>query len=103
MDSESILQIKLSLVGAKPPIWRRLLIPATMRLGRLHHVLQAAMGWSNCHLHAFTADGVDYGEPDPDFGHTDERRVAIGDLLEAPKDRLRYVYDFGDHWQHDVV
>jgi hypothetical protein len=26
-----------------------------MRLGRVHDVIQAAMGWEDYHLHAFTA------------------------------------------------
>jgi hypothetical protein len=61
-----ILQLKISLVGAsKPPVWRRVLVPANMRLNRLHDVIQAAMGWDGYHMHAFTAGGVDYGLPDP--------------------------------------
>ena len=102
--SKEILQLKVSLVGAsKPPVWRRLLVPATMRLSRLHDVIQVAMGWEDYHLHAFEAGGVDYGLPDPELGHRDERRVSIADLLREPGERIRYVYDFGDHWQHDVV
>jgi len=102
--SESILQLKISLVGvSKPPVWRRVLVPATTRLDRLHDVIQAAMGWTDTHLHAFEAGGVDYGPPDPELDHVDERRTAIGDVLSEPRDRMRYVYDFGDYWQHDVV
>lgn len=107
---ESVLQLKVSLVGASdPPVWRRVLVPARMRLDRLHDVIQAAMGWENYHLHAFTAGDVDYGPPDPDgppdpeLGHRDERRTAVGDVIGERRDRMRYVYDFGDHWRHDVV
>ena len=57
-----VLQLKVSLVGASdPPVWRRLLVSASMRLDRLHDVIQAAMGWEDYHLHAFTANDVDYG------------------------------------------
>jgi hypothetical protein len=102
--SESILQLKISLVGvSNPPVWRRVLVPATTRLDRLHDVIQAAMGWTDTHLHAVEAGGVDYGPPDPELDHVDERRTAIGDVLSEPRDRMRYVYDFGDYWQHDVV
>ena len=52
-SSQEIYQIKISLLGARPPIWRRLLVPAAMTLAQLHDVLQAAMGWENCHLHEF--------------------------------------------------
>jgi hypothetical protein len=101
---EVVLQLKVSLVGVtKPPVWRRLLVPATMRLGRFHEVLQVAMGWEDYHLHAFEAGGVEYGPPDPELDHVDERRTATGDVIREPGDRMRYVYDFGDYWQHDVV
>lgn len=102
--SNEILRLKISLVGvSKPPVWRRVLVPATMRLNRLHDVMQVAMGWHDGHLHAFEAGGVDYGPRDPELDHVDERRVSIGDLLRDSGDRMRYVYDFGDYWQHDVV
>lgn len=99
-----ILQLKVSLMDVSDPrVWRRLLVPATMRLGRLHDVIQAAMGWEDYHLHAFTAKDVDYGPPDPELGHRNERRVTLGDVISERGDRMRYVYDFGDHWRHDVV
>ena len=102
--NEEILQLKINLVGvSKPTVWRRVLVPATMRLNRLHDVIQVAMGWHDGHLHAFEAGGVDYGPPDPELGHVDERRTSISDLLSRPGDRMRYVYDFGDYWQHNVV
>jgi hypothetical protein len=104
VGGEPVLQIKVSLLGAsKPPIWRRLLVPASMRLNRLHDVIQAAMGWEDYHLHAFRAGNVDYGPPDPELGHRDERRTALSDVIGEPGDRMQYVYDFGDHWRHDVV
>lgn len=100
----AILQLKISLLGvSKPPVWRRVLVPATLRLDRLHNVIQAAMGWTDTHLHAFEANGVNYGPPNPELEHADERRTAIGELLGRSGDRIRYVYDFGDHWQHEIV
>lgn len=95
---EAILQIKVSLVGvSKPPVWRRLLVPATIRLDRLHAVIQAAMGWGDSHLHSFTAGDVDYGPADPELDHVDEWRTPLADVISEPRDRMRYVYDFGDY------
>jgi len=87
---------------ADPPVWRRLLIPAAMPLSRLHDVIQAAMGWQDCHLHCFTDGQRTYGLPDPELEFTDERSVRFGDL-DLGNGGLRYTYDFGDDWEHDIV
>jgi len=101
---ESALQVKLSLRGvSKPPVWRRLLVPADMRLDRLHDVIQTSLGWTDTHLHAFSTDVGEYGVPDPELGFRDERRARIEEFLHEPGDRIRYTYDFGDDWEHDVV
>lgn len=99
-----VLQVKLSLRGAsKPPVWRRLLVPADVRLSRLHDVIQVAAGWTDTHLHAFSTDDGDYGVPDPELGFGDEREARLDQFLQSPGDRIRYAYDFGDYWEHDVV
>ena len=85
-----------------PPVWRRLLIPATMSLRRLHDVIQTAMGWQDSHLHCFSDGQRTYGLPDPELAFTDERSVRFGDL-DLGSGGLRYTYDFGDDWEHDIV
>ena len=103
----SLYQIKVSLVGTKPPIWRRLLVHNTITLGDLHFALQGAMGWMNCHLHQFEKDGVIYGMADDEFDAgfevEDEAKVKLSKLLIREKDRLAYEYDFGDGWRHNIV
>ena len=56
-SATDVVSLKVTLRGVKPPIWRRLLMPGTMTLGDLHQAIQAAMGWRDCHLHAFDIDG----------------------------------------------
>lgn len=56
-------QVKISLKGARPPIWRRLWVVSDMTLGQLHTVIQMAMGWYDCHLHHFDVYGEYYGAP----------------------------------------
>ncbi len=101
-------QIKVTLNGSEPTIWRRILVTGGTTLGMLHSVLQAVMGWSNYHLHEFTVAGTQYGTPSPDkhtFSHqvADERRAKLLELVPGEGFSLGYVYEFGDNWQHELV
>lgn len=102
----SIYLLHVSLLGSNPLIWRRVVVPSGISLGKLHKVLQAVMGWENCHLHEFQCAGEVYGIPSPefDFGRPlrDERRKKLLSLLKSENDSLRYVYDLGDDWFHLV-
>lgn len=105
-DSEhSVYQIKVTLDGIRPAIWRRLLVPASITLEGLHDVLQVAFGWTDSHLHAFEARGVHYGQADSELGmqQLDEKRAPLEEVLRKPKDTMNYEYDFGDSWVHKVV
>jgi len=101
----NIYQIKVTLVGIKPPIWRRLLVPSTMALHELHEALQITMGWTDSHLHQFIDKGDYYGVPDPEFEMDckDESKIKLNRLLLNEKDSLVYEYDFGDGWEHKIV
>jgi Plasmid pRiA4b ORF-3-like protein len=61
-----VFQLKVTLLGTMPPIWRRLLVSADLTLAQLHDVLQAAMGWQDCHMHEFSAGHRRFGEPNPE-------------------------------------
>jgi len=100
----NILQIKLSLIGAKPPIWRRLLVTSSTDLSKLHDIIQITMGWTDTHLHQFIVNESRYGVPDPDWedGTISEKGIRIGSLLKTPKDQIIYEYDFGDGWEHEL-
>jgi len=97
-------QIKVTLRGARPPIWRRLQVPAAIRLSSLHDVLQITMGWEDDHLHQFTHERRLFGVPDGEglLPTLDEAGVSLDTLLRAPKEKLVYEYDFGDSWEHVV-
>lgn len=103
--SEFLYQIKVTLVDSNPPIWRRLIVKDSIRLDRLHSVLQAAMGWFNYHLHQYRVGSSYIGMPDPDFDMdmTDERKVYLQDIISNPNDSFVYEYDFGDGWEHKIV
>jgi hypothetical protein len=97
-------QLKITLSGvSRPPVWRRVLVPADVTLGDLHEVIQVAMGWDDYHMHLFSVGGQEYGSPDPELGHASDRKVLLSQVLSGPGDRLGYTYDFGDDWEHDIV
>jgi Plasmid pRiA4b ORF-3-like protein len=102
--SSQLFQFKITLLEITPPIWRQIQVP-DCTLGELHKVIQAAMGWENCHLHRFIIDGVRYGVPEPDLKLKNEDKVLLSQIvLKSGKGfRFRYEYDFGDGWMHDVV
>jgi hypothetical protein len=102
---ESLYQLKITLAGSKPPIWRRLIVKDNIRLDELHSVLQVTMGWSNYHLHQYKLKNLYIGIPDPewDMDITDERNVCLHDIISNPKDSFVYEYDFGDSWEHKIV
>jgi hypothetical protein len=102
--ASGVLSVKVTLQGSTDPeIWRRLRVPADIRLDRFHQVLGAVLGWQDSHLHVFEHGSDRYGFPDPDVSIRDDREVALGALLVEPGDRLRYEYDFGDSWEHEIV
>jgi hypothetical protein len=101
---DALCQVKITLRGAKPPIWRRLRLPASTTLAQLHQVIQMAFGWEDAHLHAFEIGGRRYSRPDFELWDeaADEGKARLRDLAR-PGTRLRYTYDFGDSWEHDVL
>ena len=99
-----VLELRVTLRGVHPAIWRRVQVFGAVSLQGLHRILQAAMGWENRHLHEFVAGEVAYGKLDPEFpAWRDQRSARLAKVLREPGDRLLYRYDFGDGWEHDVA
>ncbi len=125
-------EIKVSLKGAKPPIWRKILIPENINFMQLHNIIQIAMGWNFCHLYEFTFKDVEERITNDieaceeyKFYNSKEGKKRLKEieypfpLALAPKKTLfakevkikkyfskyqkfTYVYDFGDWWEHTV-
>ncbi len=103
-EADTVYQLKITLLEVDPPIWRRLLVAADATLGDLNFILQAAMGWTNSHLHQFTIDGVDYSDPGAEVdGAEDEFAVTLADVVPAERLRFNLLYDFGDAWDHEIT
>ena len=61
------LILRVELQGVRPKVWRRVLVPSSIRLPKLHVVLLRVMGWDGGHLHEFEFAEGRYGVPDPDW------------------------------------
>jgi hypothetical protein len=97
-------QLKVTLEGIEPPVWRRLVVPSEFTLYDLHCAIQVAMGWENCHLHGFTIKRQHYTVPgSDDFDNpADETKARLRDVA-GPRTKILYQYDFGDSWHHVII
>ena len=101
---DPVLQVRVTLRYVDdPPVWRQVLIPAAYPLSRVHRAIQAAMGWEDCHLHAFQIGKTTYGpDPEEELGYADETKARLTDVARV-RTRIGYEYDFGDSWEHELV
>ncbi len=84
--------LKVTLDGIEPPIWRRIVVPASIKLCCLHSTLQVVMGWTGSHLHQFKKGGQIRGDA-----------THLSELLTAEGQAIHYLYDFGDNWSHQIL
>ncbi len=101
-------RLTVTLDEIQPPIWRRLEVPAFITLAKLHDLLQAALGWTNSHLHVFEIGDERIAIP-YDLDQVTEgeitrsaRLVKLGDVIDHGFRRFGYEYDFGDSWHHTI-
>ena len=77
---------------------------AGSKSGGAHSSIEVCSGWAGS---ASDAAGVIYQPPsDDDFGRRpvkDERTAALSAVLSRVGAKMRWDYDFGDGWEHDVV
>ena len=110
-------QLRIELRDFKPAIYRDVLVAPATPLPKLHKLIQAAMGWEDAHMHGFAkplkneryyrVPASHRFEKSDDFGWGErpnsEARFKLHDLVQEPKDKLLYLYDFGDDWEHLIT
>ncbi len=103
--NQKIYQLKITLKNIRPPIWRRVQVESSTTLGQLHQIIQAVIGWYDSHLHQFSINGIDYGQPQPEyeFDVQDEKKVKLSQVVAGEKFKFLYTYDFGDDWEHEIL
>ena len=107
-DAGSTYRLRIAIRHVRPPVWRRIEVPADTTLTGLHDILQTVFGWTDSHLHQFEARGTLYRIPDSeDVGWgppvRDEGETDLQQILGQRFKRFVYEYDFGDGWLHDIT
>ena len=105
-DDIAILRIELE--DIEPLIWRRIAVRTSMNLKAVHRVIQAAMGWLDCHLWEFTANERKYSvlipnDPDWNARINNAATTKLSALLATGVEGISYIYDIGDNWQHRII
>ncbi len=105
---EPVARVRIELQSVRPTVWRRVDVPLSCTLAVLHDIVQIAMGWTDSHLHEFTIGERVYGMPDAGYDFDDRRvykdsSIRLKTVIERGVRRFHYLYDFGDHWEHDVI
>jgi len=98
----SAYEVRISLDGIKPTIWRRLLLQSDTTLHELHRAVQMLFGWYDYHLYRFEVGEREFEAPDEEAEGEDSTKARLGKLGLEVGSSFRYVYDFGDDWWHTV-
>jgi hypothetical protein len=96
-------QLNITLRGVRPPIWRRIEVPSGFTLRQLHDCVQQVFGWEDYHMWAFATPAGRFGVPGSGLGHGNASSKKLGDVASVEGSRLRYTYDFGDDWEHEIL
>lgn len=89
--AESIFRLLITLDGSNPKITRTLLVSKFTSQPRLHHIIQAAMGWRGTEQFQFY--------PASELGLSGSADTELHEMFSAPGKHCGYEFD---HWYHDI-
>ena len=99
-----VYQLKVTLQGLQPPVWRQIQVTSDTTLAELHSIIQTAMGWDGGHLHVFEIGGASYSRPDSEgWNDLESDQIELRQLISNSTLKFAYTYDFGDDWQHQIL
>lgn len=111
-DSNLVLQFKIMLRQFKPPVWRRVQVPANWTFSGLHAVIQACFEWDNGHLHNFRfgrdllVEMKQSIEQYEFYGSSrevvDEESTSLTNVFTEYAKGI-YTYDLGEDFEHDII
>lgn len=93
-------QLKITIKGSKPPIWRRIIVPEHIAFCDLDDIIEKIFGWTHSHLYEFYIK--DWGmriKGAPLMEEEDNADECIDSWMKVGSEII-YTYDFGDNWEH---
>lgn len=101
---KNIFQLKITLKGPKPSIYRTILVEDTRTFYEFHHIIQISMGWFNYHLFQFETGDICISDPSMiDYREIlDSKKIKLNEVLIKEGTEIKYEYDFGDGWVHKI-
>jgi hypothetical protein len=105
-SSRVVYEIKVTLRGIHPPIWRRVQVTSDTLLWGFHGILQAVIGWEDDRPHRFLINGTYYGEPGRSPSGVeivDEESVRLSEVIKDEGDKFIYQYGSGIGWNHEIL
>jgi pRiA4b ORF-3-like protein len=101
---DQVAELKVSLSGSSPPIWRRVRLPVTATLADLRDVIQVLFGWDGDHLHVFRVGMRQYSDAFMGLdGTRDEDAIRLRDATALNAGKISYTYDLGACWEHEIT
>jgi Plasmid pRiA4b ORF-3-like protein len=87
---KNIIQLKITLNGSNPVIWRRFQVHKTITIYGLHDAIQTVMGWDDFFLFGFMINGIPFDE---------RSNKTIGSQIKEVGQKFEYTYDFINDWE----
>ncbi len=101
------LTLDITLKGSPRKVYRQLVVPSDLTLDHLGEILIDAVGWDGYHPNQFidgtTFYSVSHEESWMILDAEDACAYTIGDLLGGVNSKIKWEYDFGDSWVHEIV
>ena len=98
-------QLKITIKGSHPPIWRRVIVPGKINFQDLDDIIEDLFGWTHDHLYEFCdrKSGRRFQPSDDEYFWNTESVENLIDDCFIKGEKWTYTYDFGDDWRHKIV
>lgn len=113
-QTTSVYQLKISLIGSRPSIWRRVQFPVNITFYELHKIIIDSMEWCGSYCYAFTVycplakEKISIcctsGFPEEDLKRICAKEARVYDYFSLENNRkMLYEYCGYEWWKFDLI